>query len=256
MTLKTALQADCAQQEKWRRVLSQKDKRMSLPVLLLLSFLTVQCCERDFDFTVAKNIKTTIESNPTGFRQGFPKDYYVEHHYKSSMLCDSDPCCVFPAAVVLVDSWTVLLTNLWDEHINYTLISELKQLLDTIIQTNVHTERLQEETDISDLPSVRSSPEELLNLTAALFSSWIKVGCSASIKTCLPPTLAPAFAKRVDVPPLRARLLTTRAVSLEEEGPWEKMLDITQQPSNSSPLLSQTLAFVWSPLFFGLFWGL
>ncbi|CAL8247307.1 unnamed protein product [Lota lota] len=229
---------------------------MSLPVLLLLSFLTVQCGGCDFDWETVKNLKTTIEANPIGFRQAFPKDYYVEHHYKSSMLCDREPCSVFPAAVVLLNSWTGLLPNLWDEHVNYKLISELKQSLEAIIQKNEHAARLEEQTEISEFPSVRSSPEELLNLTSALFSCWINVGCNPSIKTCVPPTMAPVFAERVEHPPLRARLLTTRAVNLEEEGPWEKMLDIIQQPSNSSPLLSQTLAFVWIPLFFGLLLGL
>ncbi|KAG7270138.1 hypothetical protein CRUP_027208, partial [Coryphaenoides rupestris] len=103
-------------------------------------------------------------------RKGFPKDYSVQHHYKSSMLCDSDPCCVFSAAIVLTESWTLLLAQLWDEHVNYKLIFELKLSLDTIIEKNIHTERLQEETDLSVFPYVQSSPEELLNLTSGLFS--------------------------------------------------------------------------------------
>ncbi|KAJ3598576.1 hypothetical protein NHX12_002085 [Muraenolepis orangiensis] len=229
---------------------------MSLPVLLLLSFLTVHCGGCDLDWEVVKNIKTTIESNRIEFRQAFPKDYYVAHHYKSSMLCDGVPCCVFPAAVVLLDSWEVLHTNLWDEHVNYRLILELKRSLEAIILKNAHMERLQEEMEISDFPSSRSSPEELLNLTSELFSRWIKVGCYPSMERCLPPILAPLFLERVVHPPLRARLLTTRAVSLEEEGSWEKMLDTTPPTSNSGPLWSQTLALVWSAWFFGLLWGL
>lgn len=239
-----------------RNVLSQKDKRMSLPVLLLLSFLTVRCDGCDFGWVVVNNIQTAIESNQTEFRKAFPKDYIVEHHYKSSMLCDSDPCCVFSAAIVLVDSWTLLLANLWDEHLNYGLIFDLKRALDTILKKNKHTARLQEETDLSTFPYVQSSPEELLNLTSGLFSRWIKVGCFDSIKMCLPPTLAPAVAEWVEQPLLRARLLTTRDVkSLEEVVPWEK-LNVNYQPENSSPLLSQTLSLVCSPLFFGLYWGL
>ncbi|XP_056458448.1 uncharacterized protein zgc:174888 [Gadus chalcogrammus] len=228
---------------------------MSLPVLLLLSFLTVQCGGCDFDWETVKNLQRTIEAKPTDFRKAFPKDYYVKHHYRSSMLCDREPCSVFPAAVFLLNSWTGLLPNLWDEHVNYLLISELKRSLDAIIQKNKHAERLEEETEISSFPSILSSPEQLLNFTSELFSCWIKVGCRESIKTCVPPTLAPILVERVEHPPLRARLLTTKAVSLEEEGPWEKMLDITQQPHNSSPLLSQTLAFVWSLFIFGLLWG-
>ena len=40
---------------------------MLLTVLLLLSLLTVQCGGCDFDSEGVKNIKTTIDSNPTGF---------------------------------------------------------------------------------------------------------------------------------------------------------------------------------------------
>ncbi|XP_029306525.1 uncharacterized protein LOC115020736 isoform X2 [Cottoperca gobio] len=103
---------------------------MSLPVLLLLSLLTVRCGGCDFDWEGVKNIKRTIDSNPTGFRTVFPKDYYVVHRYTKRMLCDTDPCCVFPAAVVLLESWHVLLGNLWDEHLNHSLILDLKQTLE------------------------------------------------------------------------------------------------------------------------------
>lgn len=49
-------------------------------------------------------------------------------------------CCVFSAAVVLVESWHVLLTNLWDQHLNYTFILELKQTLDRIVEKNKNIE--------------------------------------------------------------------------------------------------------------------
>lgn len=49
-------------------------------------------------------------------------------------------CCVFPAAVVLLNSWHVLLRNLWDEHLNHSLILDLKQTLDKIIKQNINTE--------------------------------------------------------------------------------------------------------------------
>lgn len=49
-------------------------------------------------------------------------------------------CCVFPAAVVLLDSWHVLLRNLWDEHLNHSLILDLKQTLDKIVRKNKNTE--------------------------------------------------------------------------------------------------------------------
>lgn len=52
----------------------------------------------------------------------------------------SPQCCVFPAAVVLLDSWEVLLTKLWDEHLNHSLIRDIKQTLDKIIRRNKNAE--------------------------------------------------------------------------------------------------------------------
>ncbi|XP_076010718.1 uncharacterized protein LOC143003851 [Genypterus blacodes] len=229
---------------------------MSLQVLLLLSFLTVQCGGCDFDWEVVKNIKATIDSNPNGFRTVFPKDYYVVHHYSNSMLCDTDPCCVFPAAVVLLDSWHVLLGNLWDEHLNYSLIMDLKQTLEKILRKNRHTERFQEETDLAGFSVTLSSPEELFNLTSELFNRWLKVGCSPSIHSCPLPTLAPTFVEKKEYSPSRARLLTTRSISSAEEGLNEKMVDITQPPSSSGTLPLSYSASVWSPLLFRLYWWL
>lgn len=229
---------------------------MSLPVLLLLSLLTVQCggCG-DFDWEGAKNIKTTIDSNPTGFRTVFPKDYYVVHRYTRSMLCDTDECCVFPAAVVLLDSWHVLLRNLWDEHLNHSLILDLKQTLDKIIRKNKNIERFQEETDLAQFSTSSSSPEELLKLTSELLSRWLEVGCSPSIETCALPTLPPPV-ERKDYGPSRARLLTTRAISsVEEEGQSDTMIDTQPSSSGGPPSLSYS-AFVWSPLLFRLYWWL
>lgn len=48
-------------------VLSPSFFLMPQTVLLLLSLLTVQCGGCDFDWEGVKNIKTTIDSNPTGF---------------------------------------------------------------------------------------------------------------------------------------------------------------------------------------------
>ncbi|TKS82160.1 hypothetical protein D9C73_016269 [Collichthys lucidus] len=228
---------------------------MSLPVLLLLSLLTVQCgggC--DFEWQSVKNIQMTIDSNPTGFRTVFPKDYYVVHRYTKNMLCDTDPCCVFPAAVVLLDSWQVLLRNLWDEHINHSLILDLKQTLDKIIRKNKNTESFMEETDLAMFPMLSSSPEELLNLTSELFKRWLDVGCSPPIETCILPTLPPPV-ERKDYGPSRARLLTTRAIS-EEEGQPDKLMDSTQPSSNSGPPSFSYYSPVWSPLLFRLYWWL
>ncbi|XP_059196097.1 uncharacterized protein zgc:174888 [Centropristis striata] len=228
---------------------------MSLPVLLLLSLLTVRCGGCDIDWEGVKNIKATIVSNPTGFRTVFPKDYYVVHRYTKSMLCDSDPCCVFPAAIVLLESWHVLLRNLWDEHLNHSLILDLKLTLDKIIKKNINTERFQEETDLSQFAKLSSSPEELLKLTSELFTRWLEVGCLPSIETCTLPTLPPSI-ERKDYGPSRARLLTTRAISGEDEGQPDTMIDIKQLSSTGGRPSPSYYASVWSPLLFRLYWWL
>ncbi|KAK2844678.1 hypothetical protein Q5P01_011337 [Channa striata] len=227
---------------------------MSLPVLLLLSLLTVQCGGCEFDREGVKNIKITIDSNPTGFRTVFPKDYYVVHHYSKNMLCNTDPCCVFPAAIVLLDSWHVLLRNLWDEHLNYSLILDIKQTLDKMIRKNENTESFQEETDLAQFPTLSSSPEELLTLTSQLFKQWLEVGCSSLIETCTLPTLPPSV-ERKDYGPMRARLLTTRAISDDAANRQsDTIMDITQPLSSGVPLSYS--AFVWSPLIYRLYWWL
>nr|XP_020473288.1 uncharacterized protein LOC109970216 [Monopterus albus] len=227
---------------------------MSLPVLLLLSLLTVQCSGCGFDLESVRNIRATIDSNTIGFRTVFPKDYSVVHHYTNSMLCDS-PCCVFPAAIVLLDSWNVLLINLWDEHLHYSLIQDIRQTLAKIINKNRNTLRFQEETDLAQFCTVTSSPEELLNLTSKLFTQWIRFGCEPSIETCIPSTLPPST-ERKDCGPSRARLLTTRAIRSTEDGQPDMMIDITQLQSSGGPLSLSCATSVWSPLLFGLYWWL
>ncbi|XP_068180902.1 uncharacterized protein zgc:174888 [Antennarius striatus] len=234
---------------------------MSLPVFLFLSLWTVQCGGCGFDYEGVKNIKTTIDSNPTGFRTVFPKNYYVVHHYTRSMLCDTDPCCVFPAAVVLLDSWHVLLRNLWDEHLNHSLIFDIKQALGKIIRKNRNTERFQEETELTQFSRLSSSPEELLSLTSELFTRWVDVGCSPSIETCTLPTLPPSV-ERKEYGPSRARLLTTRVISSEEEeeGQHDKMIDMIELvPNSGPPCITPCLsyyAFVWSLFLFRFHWWL
>ncbi|XP_033958959.1 uncharacterized protein [Pseudochaenichthys georgianus] len=228
---------------------------MSLPVLLLLSLLTVRCGGCDFDREGVKNIKRTIDSNPTGFRTVFPKDYYVVHRYAKRMLCDRDPCCVFPAAVVLLESWHVLLGNLWDEHLNHSLILDLKLTLGKIISSNKNTERFQEETDLAQFSPLSSSPEELLKLTSELLTRWLDVACLPQIKTCTLPTLPPPL-ERKDYGPSRARLLTTRALSSEEEGKSGKMIDNMQPASSGAPPTLSYATSLWSTLLFRLYWWL
>uniref|UniRef100_A0A7N8Y6R3 Uncharacterized protein n=1 Tax=Mastacembelus armatus TaxID=205130 RepID=A0A7N8Y6R3_9TELE len=200
---------------------------MSQTVLLLLSLLTVLCGGCDFDLEGVKNIKATIDSNPTGF------------------------CCVFPAAVVLLDSWHVLLRNLWDEHLNHSLILEIKQTLDKIIRKNKNTE----ETDLAQFSMLSSSPEELLKLTSELFARWIEVGCLPSIETCTLSTLAPSV-ERKNYGPQRARLLTTRAISSMEEEEHDMMINISQTLYSCGPQSLSYAAPAWSFLLFGLYWWL
>ncbi|RVE62904.1 hypothetical protein OJAV_G00160540 [Oryzias javanicus] len=223
---------------------------MSLSVLLLLSLLTVQCGGCNFAQSSVENIKATIDSNPTGFRTVFPKDYYVQHHYNRSMLCDTDPCCVFPAAVVLLDAWDVLYTNLWDEHVNYSLIFDLKETLVLILSKNNNTERFQEDTDLAQFSTVSSSPEELLKLTSELFTRWLKVACSPYLKTCPLPTLPPSMERKNNRPP-RSRLLTTRAVN-----DAERMMSVTNASLKGPSMSMCHLSSVWSLLLFRLYWWL
>nr|XP_057912270.1 uncharacterized protein zgc:174888 [Doryrhamphus excisus] len=230
---------------------------MSLPVLLLLSLLTVQCGGCDFDWEVVKNVKTTIDANPTGFRTVFPKNYYVSHRYTKSMLCDTDPCCVFPAAIILLESWNVLLSNLWDQHLNRSLVFDLKHTLERIIRKNKNTERFQEEMDASQLSPLLSSPEDLLKLTSEVFQRWLEVGCSPSIQVCDIPTLPPPV-ERALLRPARARLITTRAISSSmEEGERASVIDVTPPSSGGAAAsLSVRPASARSLVLLGLYWWL
>lgn len=49
-------------------------------------------------------------------------------------------CCIVSAAAVLLDSWDVLQKNLWDEHVNHSLILELQHTLNKIIEKDKNTE--------------------------------------------------------------------------------------------------------------------
>lgn len=190
-------------------------------------------------------------------------------------------CCVFSAAVVLLDSWNVLLMNLWDEHVNHTLILELRQTLDKIITKNENvavrfsqmtaysrlitgassstmsvivsfSQRFLEETDLTQFPTISSRPEELLNLTSELFERWLRIGCSPSISSCLPPTLPPPVQKK-DYSRSRARLLTTRALNDKQEGQPDKMMGDAAPSSCGRSVIVSYFVFVWSLLVFGLY---
>uniref|UniRef100_A0A8C7WZB4 Uncharacterized protein n=1 Tax=Oryzias sinensis TaxID=183150 RepID=A0A8C7WZB4_9TELE len=214
-------------------------------VLLLLSLLTVQCGGCDFDQISVENIKATIDSNPTGF---VIMSCIMHANVGAAVLfCPSPQCCVFPAAVVLQDSWAELLPNLWEEHVNYSLIVELMATLNTIIKNNENL--FQEETDLAQFSTVRSSPEELLNLTSELFTQWLKVACSPSVETCPMPTLPPSVEKKDDRPP-RPRL-STRAVNNAE-----KMMSVPNASFRGLSLPVYDFSSVWSLLLFGLYWWL
>uniref|UniRef100_A0A674NH78 Uncharacterized protein n=1 Tax=Takifugu rubripes TaxID=31033 RepID=A0A674NH78_TAKRU len=207
-------------------------------VLLLLSLWTVHCGGCDFDWEGVKNLKTTIDSNPTGFLTGLIVLLFVRPVF-------SLQCCVFPAAVVLLDFWDVLLKNIWDEHLNHSLIRDIKQTLDKIIRRNKNAE-----LPMICFPRQPSSPEELLGLTSELFSRWLVVGCLPSIETCPLPSLNP-FVEEKQYGPSRARLLTTRGLSDEGKGLSEKMIGMT--PSSGAAPSWTSYPLVWSPLLLRLF---
>ncbi|KAJ0000490.1 hypothetical protein NQD34_012332 [Periophthalmus magnuspinnatus] len=226
---------------------------MSLPVLLFLSLWTAQCGGCGSDVGSVDNIKTTIDMNAKGFRSVFPKDYYIKHRYTRRILCD-DPCCVFPAAIVLLDSWHVLIKNLYDEHINRSLIRDLKQTLEKIIKSNRNTERFQEVTDLDQLSLNDSRPEELLNFTSELFSRWIEVRCAPSIETCSPSTLPPAI-ERKDYDASRAQLKTTRGID-EWEILEDEEINFMPELSSGGRLSVPYSVSLCSPLLFRLYWWL
>ncbi|KAI1885862.1 hypothetical protein AGOR_G00208140 [Albula goreensis] len=135
-----------------------------MKVLVLLFTLLVQGrgCE-DSEVTHLLNL-----INPRGhdeFKEVFPKDYMIRQHYNSSLLCDSDPCCLFRAAAVLADSWSQLLFRLHRVHIKYKLIMQLQKKLQDLTVMN-----FQESPDLSVFPLVSSTPEDLLSFTSTLFS--------------------------------------------------------------------------------------
>uniref|UniRef100_A0A3B3DCW8 Uncharacterized protein n=1 Tax=Oryzias melastigma TaxID=30732 RepID=A0A3B3DCW8_ORYME len=209
----------------------------SSPVLLLLSLLTVQCGGCNFD-----------QSNES-FYDGL--SCIMHANFGAAVLfCPSLQCCVFPAAVVLLNSWDVLYTNLWDEHVNYSLIFDLKETLVLILSKNINTERFQEDTDLAQFSTVSSSPEELLKLTSELFTRWLKVACLPSLKTCQLPTLPPSEERKSSRPP-RSRLLTTRAVN-----DAERMMSVTNASLKGPSLPVYHLSSVWSLLLFRLYWWL
>ncbi|XP_010883179.1 uncharacterized protein zgc:174888 isoform X1 [Esox lucius] len=226
---------------------------MSPSVLLLLSILTVQGsgCE-DFLKGVVESLKSTIDKEHAGFREMFPKDYWISHHYSDNLLCNTDPCCVFQAAAVLSDSWAQLRRQLWPEHHSFKLISDLIHALDY----RGITKNIFEDPDVSILPYFSSSPEKLLNFTSSVFSRWLEMECSTPVDTCSLPTLSPPV--QVEQPEKHKLFITTRAIHRrpsENEGETGMRLYYTQPPINGCPASTQLLGFVWSLLFFcGLNW--
>ncbi|KAJ8392828.1 hypothetical protein AAFF_G00070320 [Aldrovandia affinis] len=128
---------------------------MKVLVLLFLSLVQGRGCD---DF-----MKNVLKIKHVGFREVFPKNYLISHHYNDSILCDSDPCCVLCAAAELSESWSQLRSFLWKENIKYDFIMELQEKLLHIAEGKV--------LEYPDFPSVSSTPEALFNYTSALFST-------------------------------------------------------------------------------------
>uniref|UniRef100_A0A8C1QP02 Zgc:174888 n=2 Tax=Cyprinus carpio TaxID=7962 RepID=A0A8C1QP02_CYPCA len=157
---------------------------MSPTVLLLLSILTVQGsgCD-DFMKTTIKNLQASIHAEKTsGFPQVFPKNYVVSHYFNESALCN-ETCCVFSAAAFLSNSWRQLLQHLSRVHLKYSFITKLIYRLD-----NIASEKIPDSPDVSDFPSVQSSPEGLLSFTSSLFTRWLDLNCAFGEHQCIFPT--------------------------------------------------------------------
>ncbi|XP_066539857.1 uncharacterized protein zgc:174888 [Hoplias malabaricus] len=158
---------------------------MTLIVFLLLSIFTLRgrgCNE--FHKGTARNFQHAINhEDNTGFPEVFPKNYVVPIPNASSQCgsnSQSDKCCVFIEALVLSHSWTDLLHHLERIHLKYSFIIELIKKLDDISSDAWS----QETPDVSAFPRVNSSPRQLLNLTSALLSNWLKLNCPKGEKTC------------------------------------------------------------------------
>uniref|UniRef100_A0AAX7TVS7 Uncharacterized protein n=1 Tax=Astatotilapia calliptera TaxID=8154 RepID=A0AAX7TVS7_ASTCA len=193
---------------------------MSPTVLLLLSLLTAPCGGCEFDLEGVKNIKGTIDSSSAGF------------------------CCVFPAAYVLHDSWQVLLTNLWEEHLNHSLVVELTRTLDKIISKNRNMEVLA----VSNMTLLVRFVVLIILISLPCF-----LAADVSGGDRLIPVLLGVFLSRrtpKDYSPSRARLLTTRAVDNMKSG---RIIDTPPLSSGVPPSYS---AFVWSSLLLRLYWCL
>ncbi|KAG5271791.1 hypothetical protein AALO_G00184030 [Alosa alosa] len=163
---------------------------MSPTVLLLLSTLIVRvygCQDPDPIESEVRSLLKDIKANqPTEFRHVFPTNYYVSHRYNTSLLCNDKPCCVYPAAFLLCDSWSRLLKHLHEENYRYKFIDHLIKVLKKITEG-----KIQEMPDLSIFPLVPSSPDELLSFTAAVLSRWEELECPSSVSGCMFPTAAP-----------------------------------------------------------------
>uniref|UniRef100_A0A8C6T409 Uncharacterized protein n=1 Tax=Neogobius melanostomus TaxID=47308 RepID=A0A8C6T409_9GOBI len=229
---------------------------MPNPVLLLLLLWIVQCGGCGSDLEGVRNIKTTIDMN---------LDTSVLH-LKLILVLSCLQCCVFPAAVVLLDSWHVLLRNLWDEHLNRSLVH---CSICFYLKTEKMIKATESLTDMNLLSAHSSPPEELLRLTSELLSRWIEVACNDSLKSCSLPTLPPNVEKKnnpLSLPPpverkdydhSRARLLTTRAIDAWEDlEQADSLIDTTQLPSSGGRLSVPDSVSLCSPLLFRLYWWL
>ncbi|XP_060777676.1 uncharacterized protein zgc:174888 [Neoarius graeffei] len=157
-------------------------------VLLLLLVLSVRgrACN-ELEKETVRNLQSSIEhEEQKGFREVFPKNYYVQHHFNESTQCD-DSCCVLSAVVFLWDSWKQLLQHVEQIHMKHSLIAEIIVRLHTIWKKS-----FQETPNPSVFPSFQSSPRTLLTSTSDVLSKWLDLNCPVD-RFCVFPSPAPLF---------------------------------------------------------------
>ncbi|XP_066568735.1 uncharacterized protein LOC136758366 [Amia ocellicauda] len=146
--------------------------------------VSVHCPEGDDQYSlgIIRHLLTITEKQNSSFREVFPKNYRISHHYSTALLCTPDTCCVLRAAAVLSRSWTSLLSLLYRENLVYRFIEQTVETLHSL------TQRVQEPEDLSFLPSLSSTPEELLFFTSSLLVHWLELDCVDAASGCIFPT--------------------------------------------------------------------
>ncbi|AAU11008.1 hypothetical protein LDVICp163 [lymphocystis disease virus-China] len=158
-------------------------------ILLIISTFTINigiCQDCDFLKSLAENIKTILDYNSRGFRYVFPRSYNVSY-YTADTSCNDELCCIFPDALLLAEAWSTLLRDLWHQHLNYSLIVDVRHMLLKITKENKNMDQFQEENNLSELlPLTSSTPEELLNKTSIFLKRWLDIDCKSGALMCIP----------------------------------------------------------------------